>query len=105
MRWNLCFMICNFLVLTLYWVIFAMGLLIEDKDQFLNLTVFTQAVKDWDSNSWANFAAGEDGECPQGYEAISAEWLGTVMGNTTSKGVEQTESKFTGDILPNPPVS
>ena len=91
MRWMLCTIVCNFFICALYMVVFGMGLLIDNKDDFENLTPYTQAIDDWGTGAWAEFRFGS-GSCPEGFERFSNEWLGTVEGNYTDNGVKKTDS-------------
>ena len=88
MRWMLCTLVCNFFICALYMIVFGMGLLIDNKDDFENLTPYTQAIDDWGTGAWAEFRFGS-GSCPEGFERFSNEWLGTVEGNYTDNGVKK----------------
>lgn len=49
-------------------------------ESFKDLTVYTQAIEDWEAGFWADFKFGNI-QCEAGWEAIGNKWLGTVEGN------------------------
>ena len=94
----------NWLAACLYFVIMGMGIMIANHDDmYQDLTIYTQGVADWGTPSWVDFKWADD-ICPNGYESIYNEWLGTVEGNYTDSGVEKTDPRWKGQIAPNPAV-
>lgn len=86
---------CNFFIaLVLYMLIFGMGYMIEQHDDYTNVTILTQGYTDWTSTPWVDFVWATD--CPDGYEPMYNTWLGTVEGNYTRDGVEKTDSQWDG---------
>lgn len=82
---------CNYFVaLVLYMLIFGMGFMIQQHDDYTNVTILTQGVADWTTKPWVDFKW--ETTCPDGYEPMYNTWLGTVEGNYTSNGVEKTAS-------------
>ena len=77
---NMCSLGCNyFVIFFVYALIVGMGILIQNKDVFSDLTVYTQGAKEWTLQPWIDFI-WTPYQCPEGYEAIQNTWLGTVEG-------------------------
>ena len=94
----------NWLAVCLYFVIMGMGIMVANHDDmYQDLTIYTQGVSDWGTPSWSDFKWA-DYNCPDGYESIYNEWLGTVEGNYTDDGVEKTDPRWKGPIPANPAV-
>ena len=66
-----------------FYVIGVFNLLISLNNDTNNTTILTQALTDWNANSWVDFVWAEN-TCPENYEAIGNTWLGTNPGNYTS---------------------
>lgn len=50
------------------------------KDLDIDTSRVTQAQADWAAKSWVDFTWAQ-GSCPDSYEALGNEWLGTNPGN------------------------
>ena len=65
--------------LIFYQAAFAMSQTEEHQD----VTIYTQAIEDWNAKAWTDFGWYKDGNCPEGYEPIGAYWQGTNEGTIT----------------------
>ena len=46
-------------------------------EEHQDVTIYTQAIEDWNAKAWTDFGWYKDGNCPEGYEPIGAYWQGT----------------------------
>ena len=80
-------------------------LAIADTDTDIDLTIYTQAVKDWKNPGWMDAVWGSFGICPNGYEPVINYWHGTKPGNYTNHGVKVADDNYGYKIPPLNPVS
>ena len=80
---------------------------IRSNDYSDNTTIYTQAIQDWTRNPWVDFKWATDTQgCPQDYESIGIDWLGTHRGNVTNiVYVVPDESRYRHDVDPLRSVS
>ena len=84
--------ICNFVAIISYFLIFLFGLGSSQDDNFNDLTIYTQASKEWSQPAWKDFKWADGFNCPTGYDYVDMGnvWLGTLEGNIT----ESTFNRF-----------
>ena len=73
---------------------------ITNNDYSDNTTIYTQAIQDWTDKPWVDFQwVASQQKCPQDYESIGIDWLGTHRGNVTNVViVVPDESRYSHDI-------
>ena len=90
--------VCNYVVTILYLIIFILALGVYQEENFKDLSIYTQASKDWTQNAWKDFVWADGLNCPAGYDYVdmSNVWHGTVEGNYTKNGsgVEPTDERW-----------
>ena len=91
---------CNFVIIFLYMTILILGLSISKDKNLTDMSIYTDAGKDWSQLAWKDFVWADGYNCPDGYTYvdISNVWDGTVEGNYTNgkKGVKPTNPDYKG---------
>ena len=77
----------------------------ESNSQLDSTSIYTQAVDDWNANTWVDFRFGT-GSCDPGYVPIGSKWLGTKPANYTDGVIIPAEEKsiYASDVSANPEV-
>ena len=88
--------ICNCIVLLYTIIVVLIGMSINEKDKWYNLTIYTQALEDWSYIGWQSLEFMDSCPKEEGYKAIGSLWLGTVEGNFTYNGVKV--ANYRGEI-------
>ena len=75
---------------------------IRNNDYADNTTIYTQAIQDWTDKPWVDFTwVADKQKCPQDYESIGIDWLGTHRGNVTDiVYVVDDESRYSHHVDP-----
>ena len=99
----------NTIVAVLYLLVFLMGKQVEDSQaEDTNLTIYTQGTTDWTTPGWSSFTWSDTDSCPDGYEVMGSEWLGTYAGvqvdDTTVEIADRTVSPSDPNYIPSQPA-
>eukprot|EP00353_Schmidingerella_taraikaensis_P002683 CAMPEP_0185582388 /NCGR_PEP_ID=MMETSP0434-20130131/20604_1 /TAXON_ID=626734 ORGANISM="Favella taraikaensis, Strain Fe Narragansett Bay" /NCGR_SAMPLE_ID=MMETSP0434 /ASSEMBLY_ACC=CAM_ASM_000379 /LENGTH=136 /DNA_ID=CAMNT_0028201199 /DNA_START=158 /DNA_END=568 /DNA_ORIENTATION=- len=95
--WEMCTVFFQIISVFLYLAIFFIGKSIDDKDNYKDVTIYTQAINDWTTPLWASFFWSKGDQCEAGsFIDLGTNWLGTVEGNYTDGGVEPTNPENRG---------
>ena len=80
---------------------------IESKSQLDDTSIYTQALDDWNTNTWWSDFRFDSGSCASGYTPIGSEWLGSRPANYTDGVITPVEdqSLFASDVSANPKVN
>ena len=93
----------NLFTAFLYFLIFYQAAFpMSHTEEHHDVTIYTQAIEDWNAKAWTDFGWYKDSNCPEGYEPIGAYWQGTQRGNLTSYSVEaiadDDETRYAVDL-------
>ena len=100
--------ILNLFVAGIYlslWFLSRQMIDMESNSQLDNTSIYTQALDDWNTDTWSDFRF-DSGSCASGYTPIGSEWLGSRPANYTDGVIipAEDQSLFASDVSANPEV-